>query len=249
VRLPGLCPATALVLHLLRAPAIAVAQTDIGPAEIAPGEIAPGESRPSLISGKTAAVAGLMLGVALVADQGIRNQIQEYRGTTSNAMARLGNSFGEPRYVLPALGAGFLVGQLTGSESLTRVALRAGGAVAIAGGISTAAKFTVGRGRPEGDDDADLFKPLSGWSSFPSGHTAVAFAVATVIADETRDPWADAALYGAATLTAIARLNDDRHWTSDVLVGALVGHISARWVAQRGGFRIQPAGVTMSLDF
>jgi membrane-associated phospholipid phosphatase len=148
------------------------------------------------------------------------------------------------------IGAGVLVGQLTGQRSVTRVALRAGGAVAIAGGITTAVKLAIGRGRPQGDGDADLFRPLSGWSSFPSGHTAVAFALATTIAEETRDPWSDAALYGAATLTALARLNDDRHWTSDVFVGALVGHLSARWLSRRqGGLRIRPAGVTMSLEF
>jgi membrane-associated phospholipid phosphatase len=248
VRLAGLCPAIALSLQLLGAPAIALAQVE-GPGEIAPAEIVSSDSRKSLITGKTAAVAGVMLGVALLSDPGLRNQIQEHRGTTSNAMARIGNGFGDPRYVLPALGAGFLAGRLTGSELLSRVALRAGGAVAMAGGISTAVKFAIGRGRPEGDDDADLFRPLSGWSSFPSGHTAVAFAVATAIAEETREPWADAALYGAAALTAFARLNDDRHWASDVLVGAFVGHLSARWFSQRAGLQVRPTAVSMSLEF
>jgi membrane-associated phospholipid phosphatase len=240
VRLPGSCPVVALVLHLVVAPAVAVAQV----------ESIPPESPPSVLSGKTAAVAGFVLAASLIADQSLRSRLQEYRGTTSNAVARVGNGFGEPRYVLPVIGAGVLVGQLTGQRSVTRVALRAGGAVAIAGGITTAVKLAIGRGRPQGDGDADLFRPLSGWSSFPSGHTAVAFALATTIAEETRDPWSDAALYGAATLTALARLNDDRHWTSDVFVGALVGHLSARWLSRRqGGLRIRPAGVTMSLEF
>jgi membrane-associated phospholipid phosphatase len=240
VRLPGVCPVVALVLHLALAPAGALAQAEIGPAE----------APPSVLSGKTAAVAGLVLAATLIADQNLRGQVQEHRGKTSNAVARVGNGFGEPRYVLPVIGAGLLVGQLTGQRSVTRVALRAGGAMAIAGGITTAAKFMIGRSRPRGDGDADLFRPLSGWSSFPSGHTAVAFALATAIADETRDPWSDAALYGAATLTALARLNDDRHWTSDVFVGALAGHLSARWLSRRpGGLRIRPAGVTMSIEF
>ncbi len=240
MRLPGLCPVVALVLHLAVAPASALAQVEVGPAE----------APPAVLSGKTAAVAGVVLVATLIADQNLRGQVQEYRGQTSNAVARVGNGFGEPRYVLPVIGAGFLVGQLTGQRSVTRVALRAGGAVAIAGGITTAVKFVVGRSRPQGDGDADLFRPLSGWNSFPSGHTAVAFALATTIADETRDPWSDAALYGAATLTAVARLNDDRHWTSDVFVGALVGHLSARWLSRRpGGLSIRPAGVTMSIEF
>lgn len=240
MRLSGVGPLVALVLQLAVSPTGALAQV----------EIAPPESPPPILSGTTAAVAGVILAASLMADEGLRGRIQEHRGTTSNAFARVGNSLGEPRYVLPVIGAGLLVGQLTGDRAVTRVALRAGGAVAIAGGITTAVKFTIGRGRPRGDGDADLFRPLSGWSSFPSGHTAVAFAVATAIAEETRDPWLDAALYGAATLTALARLNDDRHWTSDVFVGALVGHLSARWLSRRqGGLRIRPTGMTMSLEF
>ena len=240
MRLRDVFPVTALVLQLAVSPAGALAQVEIGPPK----------SPSPVMSGKTAAVAGFILAATLMADQGLRGEIQEYRGTTSNSVARVGNAFGEPRYVLPVIGAGLLVGQLTGHRTVTRVALRAGGAVAIAGGITTAVKFAVGRSRPRGDGDADLFRPLSGWNSFPSGHTAVAFAVATAIAEETRDPWSDAALYGAATLTALARLNDDRHWTSDVLVGALLGHLSARWLSRReGGPMIGPAGVTMSLEF
>jgi len=240
VRLPEVRPVVALVLQLAVAPAAALAQAEVGPAE----------ARPSVLSAKTAVMAGVVLAATLIADQNLRGQVQEYRSKTSNALARVGNGFGDPRYVVPMVGAGLLVGQLTGQRSVTRVALRAGGAVAIAGGITTAVKFVIGRSRPEGDGDADLFRPLSGWSSFPSGHTAVAFALATAIADETRDPWSDAALYGAATLTALARLNDDRHWASDVFVGALVGHLSARWLSRRpGGLRIGPAGVTMSIEF
>jgi membrane-associated phospholipid phosphatase len=233
-----------LALQLVIAPAGALAQVETGAVE------APLETPPSLLSGKTAVVAGLILTATLIADPSLRGQVQEYRGETSNAVARVANGFGEPRYVLPVIGAGLLVGQLTGRSSVTRVALRAGGAVAIAGGIATAVKFAVGRRRPQGDGDDDLFRPLSGWNSFPSGHTAVAFALATAVAEETRDPWSDAALYGAATLTGLARLNDDRHWASDVFAGALVGHLSARWLSRRaGGLRIGPAGVTLALEF
>lgn len=228
MRFPRACPLVVVVLHLALAPARAVAQVEAG----------------------RAALAGVALVATLFADQGLRGEVQEYRGNTSDAVSRVGNGFGDPRYVLPAIGAGLLLGQLTGQRSVTHVALRAGGAVAIAGGMATAVKFLVGRSRPQGDGDADLFRPLSGWNSFPSGHTAVAFALATAIADETRDPWSDAALYGAATLTGLARLNDDRHWTSDVLAGALLGHLSARWLARRpAGLGMGPAGVTMSLEF
>lgn len=230
-----------LVLWLVSVPAAALSQAE---------PLAPVPSQPTLLSGRTAVAAGLILAATLVADQGLRGQVQEYRGSTSNAVADLGNAFGDPLYVLPVLGAGALAGHLAGNTGMSRTALRAAAAMAIAGGVTTAAKFAVGRSRPTGKGDADDFRPFSGWTSFPSGHTASAFAVATVFAAETRDPWADAALYGAATLTAFARLNDDRHWASDVFVGALVGHLSARWLARpRGGLTVAPGAVSMSLEF
>lgn len=58
------------------------------------------------------------------------------------------------------------------------------------------------------------------------------------------------ALYSAATLTAMARVNDDRHWTSDVVIGALIGHLSAKWVSkQMGPVRVMPGAVTVNLEF
>lgn len=146
-------------------------------------------------------------------------------------------------------GAGYLVGKLTGDETLSRAALHAGRAAIVAGGITTALKLSFGRSRPSQSEDADVFRPFGGWNSFPSGHTMLAFAVATAIAEETPDNWSGVALYGLATATAFARVNDDRHWTSDVLAGALVGHLSARWLSRRHGVRAGPGGLGITFEF
>jgi membrane-associated phospholipid phosphatase len=202
-----------------------------------------------LISGKQVLAAGLILTMTLVGDQGLRGEFQEHRGNTTNSVAAVGNALGDPRYLLPAFGTGYLVGQLIGDKALSRVALRAGGAALVAGSVTTALKFVVGRSRPSQADDADVFRPFSGWNSFPSGHTTLAFAVATAIADETDDGWSDALVYGAATVTAFARVNDDRHWTSDVLAGALVGHLSARWLSRRHRLTAGPGALGITLEF
>jgi membrane-associated phospholipid phosphatase len=204
----------------------------------------------ALISAQQIAVVGLTLFAAGFGDEGLRNEFLEYRSSTTNSVARLGNAFGEPRYVFPVIGAGYLAGRLTGNESLSRVSLRAGTAALLASGITTALKYTVGRTRPAGDGDGDVFRPFSGATSFPSGHTTLAFAVATVMAGETRDSWSDIAFYGAATLTGLARMNGDRHWASDVIAGALIGHLTARWLDRRAGsLRIGPGGAGFSLGF
>jgi hypothetical protein len=235
----------ALAFHAVLLPVAAVAQT-----EIVPSAVAPADHSSPLISRKTAAVAGLLFGAALMGDRSFREEAQEHRSNTTNSMAKLGNTLGEWRIVAPALSAGYLAGEIAGSRDLKRVMLHAGAAAALATGISSSLKYTIGRTRPPVAGDPDQFRPFSGSNSFPSGHTAVAFAIATSIADETDDSWSDIVLYSAATLTAMSRINDDRHWTSDVLIGGLIGHLSARWVSkQMGPVRVMPGAVTVNLEF
>lgn len=53
-----------------------------------------------------------------------------------------------------------------------------------------------------------------------------------------------------ADRSAVARVINDRHWTSDVLAGALVGHLSARWLSRRPGLvMVQPGRIGISLSF
>lgn len=66
-------------------------------------------------------------------------------------------------------------------------------------------------------------------NSFPSGHTATAFMAATMLHKEyglTRSPWYSIAGYTIATATAVGRQLNNRHWLSDVMVGAGIGILS-----------------------
>jgi membrane-associated phospholipid phosphatase len=68
-------------------------------------------------------------------------------------------------------------------------------------------------------------------SSFPSNHAAVAFAAITPFAKEYNAPW----MYGAVALASMGRTSDRKHWTSDVVGGAVVGYAIGSWLwdAQR----------------
>ena len=68
----------------------------------------------------------------------------------------------------------------------------------------------------------------SSYLSFPSGHTATAFAGAHLLLKEYRDtsPWIGIAGYTVASCTGVMRIFNNRHWFSDVMAGAGFGILS-----------------------
>lgn len=79
-------------------------------------------------------------------------------------------------------------------------------------------KYGLGRLRPDGTTH----------NSFPSGHTAMAFTSATMLHKEYGhlSPWVSIAGYSVATITGFSRVFNNRHWLSDIVVGAGVGILS-----------------------
>ncbi len=94
-------------------------------------------------------------------------------------------------------------------------------------------KLLIGRQRPSGKKPAPLnFKPLnlnSSYHSMPSGHTSAAFALAASLGENCEDY--KFLSYSLAVLVGISRIYRDNHWTSDVLAGAAVGYLSAKFVS------------------
>lgn len=69
-----------------------------------------------------------------------------------------------------------------------------------------------------------------GYSSFPSGHTATAFAAAELLNKEFKDatPWIGYGGYAVATATGILRMYNNMHWVSDIVAGAGFGILSTK---------------------
>ncbi len=70
----------------------------------------------------------------------------------------------------------------------------------------------------------------STFNSLPSGHTAFAFTSAEFLHQEYKDVsvWYSIAGYSVATATGAMRMLNNRHWMSDVLIGAGIGMLSAK---------------------
>ena len=67
-------------------------------------------------------------------------------------------------------------------------------------------------------------------SSFPSGHTAGVFSVATVVASRYRNhKWVPWLAYSFATAISVSRVTTSAHFPSDVFLGAAVGYTVAKY--------------------
>ncbi len=146
-------------------------------------------------------------------------------------------------YTLTALGA---YGFIFKNEKMKTTVLLATQAYITGAAVESVGKFLSGRTRPSyyaagTEPEPKFLGPFSKtattssskklYSSFPSGHTTVAFAAATVFALEYRDkPMVRVIAYSAASLIGLSRITENKHWATDVLVGAALGYLSGKQV-------------------
>jgi len=169
-----------------------------------------------------AATAGVLLASAL--DRNISDEAPESNSSFAQSFAHGAEHGGNPLTIAPLLGVAWLAGRATGHPGVSASSLRIAGGIAASAAVSGGIKALAGRSRPyETPGDADEFRAFSGHSAFPSGHTTVAFSLASGIDHETSARWVPFVVYPLAGIVGWSRLRDNRHWASDVLAGALVG--------------------------
>lgn len=134
-------------------------------------------------------------------------------------------------YAFGTLGVFFVAG-LLGNETSMQVTQDVVAASIISSAIiGVSVKTVVGRSRPLANQGTTHFAPFSDSnSSFFSGHSTQAFTLAAVVSESYNETWIDVTAYGMATLVAIGRTYHDKHFTSDVLTGAVVGTLVGKSV-------------------
>jgi len=131
------------------------------------------------------------------------------------------------------------VGRVAGWKNVADIGLHGLEAVAVAGVATTFLKGVAGRARPfvTTDTNAHDFHFGRGFSngnyqSFPSGHATAAFALASTVTSESQRWWphqtwiVGPTVYSAATLVGLSRMYNNKHWASDVVLGAAIGTFS-----------------------
>jgi membrane-associated phospholipid phosphatase len=134
----------------------------------------------------------------------------------------------------------YAYGRLASDEKVADLGLHGTEAIAIGAVSGAVLKGLFGRERPYVKRDPYSYGFGRGFGghgreryrSFPSGHTISAFAAAAAVTSETRRWWRGSEvyigplMYGGATLAGISRIYHNRHWASDIMMGAAIGTLA-----------------------
>jgi len=159
-------------------------------------------------------------------DQKIHDWVQKQKTPSSISASPYISKFGNGYYLTAFMVAMYAGGEIFDGPGLRKTALLSLESFLTTSAVVLALKVAAGRARPYTGESPRGFSPLSftsGHMSFPSGDAAGAFAVATVIAEQTPEVFVDILAYGLAGLVAIYRVHDRKHWPSDVFTGSALG--------------------------
>lgn len=230
---------SAMMLFHVARPSVSVAQVaDSTHARVSP-----------FFAGRDALLAaGFAVGtVALFPlDKHLANRIQDPHTQANQFLQNIATDvrlIADPGSVIIGVGL-YAVGRVGHWGRVADLGLHGTEAIAVGTVVDNAIKWTAGRARPYvvADSNPHDFQFMRGlrkgspYSSFPSGHTLAAFAAAATVTDETTRWWPRStwyvgpAMYGGATLVALSRMYNNKHWASDVLMAAGIGTFAGRKV-------------------
>ena len=149
-------------------------------------------------------------------------------------MLHSGETIGGARTQLAGAIATYALGRIVDKPKVTAVGADLIRAQIVTQTLTAGIKMAVQRDRPDGTQ-----------YSFPSGHSSVTFATATVLQRDLG--WkVGVPAYGLATFVAASRVQSKRHFLSDVAFGAALGIVAGRSVTVGKGearFAVAPAMV------
>lgn len=165
-------------------------------------------------------IGGLAAASVSPADARIAGYFENRPGEFTQ-FAAPGNWGGRRALVAPALGATIAIGALSGNSRLQHLSYDLTQGMILNAGLTMALKGVSDRTRPDGSNE----------HSFPSGHASTSFMWATVV---SRHYGWKAAIpaYAFAGYVGASRVAANKHYLSDVIVGATVGYIVGRTVSR-----------------
>ncbi len=202
--------------------------------------------------------------ILFASDRDIDDWSQDRRSSSSEDLARYGSALGDGSFLGAMIATLYVTGEIFDSRSLRKTALLSLESWLTSGVFVLGLKGLTGRARPTKDEGPYSFHPFNfrpEYSSFPSGHASSAFAVATVIADQTDSVVIDVLAFSLSSFAALSRIHKGSHWASDVFIGAAIGYFIGKKIAILHrekevknihiGFSLSPRvkGITVSFSF
>jgi len=175
-----------------------------------------------------------------IIDKDVRGFFMRNQGRTGDAVAKIGEFYGEPLSVVLITGSIYLFGNIADDSWARETAIIMTAALFPGGIYQTTAKFSAGRARPYlelGNYHFNPFRMEEDYYSFVSGHTLVAMTTSFVLASRINNTIVKGFLYSLGIVAGISRMYSDNHWISDVFLGgalaAAVTHTATDWHKSR----------------
>lgn len=181
---------------------------------------------------------GSMVATSIIslADKPVNKIINRNTSGFYKEFADFGYHNGKPYAAIVLAGGFYLTGWVIKDEWTKETAVTLTSAYMTSGLLQTALKKIVGRARPSEGFGPYEFRPFRndpGFSSFPSGHSQIAFVTSMVLAERVNQPWLKAAFYTGAAVTMASRMYANAHWLSDVSFGGFLGYVCTKSVINR----------------
>ncbi len=164
-------------------------------------------------------------GILYLSDEEISSFFRRQEKDIPHTVSEFGFRFGKPQINYGVTGSVYLVGLLTNNEKVRYTGVLMITSASVGGLLQQVMKTVAGRARPATGLGHDYFDPFNGepaYSSFPSGHTALAVTTCYALSKQFSSPWVKGGFYVLGMVSPLSRIWEGAHWTSDVFLSAVM---------------------------
>ena len=164
---------------------------------------------------------------------------KEVRAFSQNNQSKFADNLfnADKYYYVQFMGASVIAfygyGLIAENNKIRRLAVKLTEAALLSTSLTLITKTIIGRGRPYVQESQYSFNPFTfdnDYNSLPSGHTTLAFAYSTVMANEVDNVFWKIGWYSLAGLVGYSRIYHNQHWFSDVFLAGAIGYFSGEFV-------------------
>lgn len=181
-----------------------------------------------------------LAGAGVLANSSVDREAQEYyrddiKSNTTNDLSKILKIPGEPLIAIPLLAVVRLA--FPSDNPVGQWSQRTLRGLFVGAPAAYAVQMLAGGGRPEEGVDSSRWQGPYQNNNSLSGHTFIGAMPLITAAMMQDDPFIKYVLYAASPLTGLSRINDDKHYLSQVAIGWYLAYLSARAVERTGPSR------------